>query len=200
MYTHIIGFLLNGCGLGATSRERLDLLKVSINNLPNDKPRIAYGFETPGKKFSRIISFIKYSSCCLRTILHIILLVDILRGISEGIDIFDGSYPSKKTEEGNALIFTLENDDFTRDNTERSQFLCLYDEKYKTDFRPLLPSCKCYTCRNHTRAYIHHLLVAHEMLATVLLMRYESKIFCKSTKSTRYIKNHKNILTYSLNK
>ncbi|CAG8433866.1 7003_t:CDS:2 [Diversispora eburnea] len=142
---NVAGFLLNGLDLGTTSRERLDLLKISISNLPDDKPRIAYGFENP---------------------------VDILRGIFEGIDIFDGSYPSKKTEEGNALIFTLENEELINDDdTGKSLLLYLHDEKYKTDFRPLLSSCKCYACRNHTRAYIHHLLKTREMLATVLLMR-----------------------------
>jgi queuine tRNA-ribosyltransferase subunit QTRTD1 len=29
--------------------------------------------------------------------------------------------------------------------------------------------CTCFACRNHTRAYVHHLLHTHEMLASVLL-------------------------------
>jgi tRNA-guanine family transglycosylase len=39
----------------------------------------------------------------------------------------------------------------------------------RLDKRPILPGCPCYTCQNHNRAYIHHLLQCHEMLASVLL-------------------------------
>merc|ERR1711988_1537235 len=40
---------------------------------------------------------------------------------------------------------------------------------YAMDCRPLVENCKCITCRDHTRAYIHHLLNAKEMLGEVLL-------------------------------
>lgn len=41
---------------------------------------------------------------------------------------------------------------------------------YQDDFRPLVDGCGCYCCRNHQRAYLHHLLVTNELLAGVLLM------------------------------
>ncbi len=37
------------------------------------------------------------------------------------------------------------------------------------DKQPLVKGCSCFTCTNHTRAYVHHLLHTHEMLASVLL-------------------------------
>lgn len=39
--------------------------------------------------------------------------------------------------------------------------------EYRTDSRALVPGCGCFTCRNHTRAYLHHLLHTHEMTAQV---------------------------------
>lgn len=42
--------------------------------------------------------------------------------------------------------------------------------RYRGDFRPLVDGCSCYCCKNHKRAYIHHLLVTNELLAGVLLM------------------------------
>lgn len=42
--------------------------------------------------------------------------------------------------------------------------------RYRDDFRPLVEGCGCYCCRNHKRAYLHHLLVTNELLAGVLLM------------------------------
>ncbi|CAI5981639.1 unnamed protein product [Closterium sp. NIES-65] len=40
---------------------------------------------------------------------------------------------------------------------------------HKRSFIPISRTCACYTCTRHTRAYLHHLLDAHEMLALVLL-------------------------------
>lgn len=39
----------------------------------------------------------------------------------------------------------------------------------RTDKGPLVQGCSCFACRNHSRAYLHHLLHTHEMLASVLL-------------------------------
>lgn len=43
-------------------------------------------------------------------------------------------------------------------------------ERYRDDFGPLVEGCGCYCCKNHQRAYLHHLLVTNELLASVLLM------------------------------
>ena len=45
--------------------------------------------------------------------------------------------------------------------------LNLWALAYRADKRPLLPGCACFTCGSHTRAYVHHLLQAHEMTAQV---------------------------------
>ena len=45
----------------------------------------------------------------------------------------------------------------------------LRSTRYKMDKSPLAVGCKCHTCTQHTRAYVHHLLNTHEMLADVLL-------------------------------
>ncbi|CCW68543.1 unnamed protein product [Phytomonas sp. Hart1] len=45
----------------------------------------------------------------------------------------------------------------------------LNDEYFSLDINPLCPGCACYTCRRHTRAYIHHLLTVQEMNSTILL-------------------------------
>ncbi|CAG8691789.1 14877_t:CDS:2 [Acaulospora morrowiae] len=140
----VAGFVLNGHDLGNTSKERLDILKTSINHLPKDKIRIAYGIEKPA---------------------------DILRGILEGIDVFDASYPSKMTSAGKAFVFSLNNDKWDTD-TGCSQHINLLEGQYRTDYQPFIQTCKCYACRNHTRAYVHHLLNAREMLANVLLMSH----------------------------
>ncbi|XP_035299370.1 queuine tRNA-ribosyltransferase accessory subunit 2 isoform X3 [Cricetulus griseus] len=58
-------------------------------------------------------------------------------------------------------------------NQEMTSFeINLKEKKYQEDFRPLVNGCSCYCCKNHTRAYIHHLLVTNELLAGVLLMMH----------------------------
>jgi queuine tRNA-ribosyltransferase subunit QTRTD1 len=47
----------------------------------------------------------------------------------------------------------------------------IWSTSYKTDFTPFIRGdrCRCPACAEHTRAYVHHLLQAHEMTADVLL-------------------------------
>lgn len=45
----------------------------------------------------------------------------------------------------------------------------------RLDQGPLLPGCRCFACSHHSRAYVHHLLNAHEMLADVLLEAHNTQ-------------------------
>ena len=42
------------------------------------------------------------------------------------------------------------------------------DARYRRDFTPIDAECDCYTCAHYTRAYMHHLFKAKEMLAATL--------------------------------
>jgi queuine tRNA-ribosyltransferase len=44
----------------------------------------------------------------------------------------------------------------------------LRNARYRDDLGPLDPDCACYTCRNFTRAYLHHLQRVNEMLGARL--------------------------------
>jgi len=46
--------------------------------------------------------------------------------------------------------------------------LKLRNAGFKEDTRPLDPTCTCYTCRNFSRAYLHHLQKANEILGSQL--------------------------------
>lgn len=58
---------------------------------------------------------------------------------------------------------------FSYSPTMQPPVICLHDKTFRTDPSPLLPGCQCFACLKHTRAYIHHLLNVHEMLAEILL-------------------------------
>ena len=56
----------------------------------------------------------------------------------------------------------------------------LRNAKFRSDDRPLDESCDCVACRRHSRAYIHHLLKANEILGLHLLtvhnIRYMTRL------------------------
>lgn len=80
---------------------------------------------------------------------------DFFSGIENGADTFDCVSPSRVARTGAAYLPT------GRTNMARAAF--------REDFGPLQEGCGCYTCTNYTRAYLHHLLKAKEMLASTLL-------------------------------
>lgn len=45
----------------------------------------------------------------------------------------------------------------------------------RLDSKPILEGCQCYCCKNHTRAYVHHLLQTHEILGSVLLHMHNTQ-------------------------
>lgn len=79
---------------------------------------------------------------------------DFFACVESGADTFDCVNPSRVAR--NAAIYSPTG----RFNITRSEF--------KRDFTPLVEGCTCYTCRNYTRAYIHHLFKAKEMLSATL--------------------------------
>jgi queuine tRNA-ribosyltransferase len=79
---------------------------------------------------------------------------DLILGVSQGIDMFDCVMPTRNARNG--WLFTRFGD------------LKLRNAGFKEDTRPLDPTCTCYTCRNFSRAYLHHLQKANEILGSQL--------------------------------
>lgn len=98
---------------------------------------------------------------------------EVLRGVAAGIDLFEVEYPHQLTLLGQASVFPVGADEATADGAPPSALpvtkLHLRDSRYAHDQGPILRGCTCFTCANHTRAYLHHLLNVHEMTAPVLL-------------------------------
>jgi queuine tRNA-ribosyltransferase len=80
---------------------------------------------------------------------------DLLAGVAAGIDLFDCVMPTRGGR--NALAFTA-------DGPVR-----LRNAKHRRDPAPLESGCGCYACANFSRAYLHHLFAADEMLGPTLL-------------------------------
>lgn len=79
---------------------------------------------------------------------------DLFAAIEAGADTFDCVSPSRVAR--NAALYSPDG----RFN--------ITGARYRRDFTPVDPNCDCYTCAHYTRAYLHHLFKAKEILAATL--------------------------------
>ncbi len=79
---------------------------------------------------------------------------DIVEAVAAGIDMFDCVLPTRNARNG--WLFTRFGD------------LKIRNARYRDDTAPLDERCRCATCRNFTRAYLHHLQKTNEMLGARL--------------------------------
>ncbi len=87
-------------------------------------------------------------------------LRDIVHGVAQGIDTFDCVHPTRLARHGGALVWPdPSNNDTTREHIN------LRNAKYRDDERPIDAACPCQTCKTYSRAYLHHLLKAKELLS-----------------------------------
>lgn len=83
---------------------------------------------------------------------------NILEAVERGVDFFDCVYPSRNARHGHL---------YTKHGRINIKNAC-----YARDERPIEEGCNCPTCRNYSRAYIRHLMVAGEMLAMRLCVMH----------------------------
>ncbi len=79
---------------------------------------------------------------------------DLVNAVQAGIDMFDCVMPTRNARNGH--LFTRFGD------------VKIKNAAHRHDTRPLDESCDCYTCRNFSRAYLHHLFRAGEILGSML--------------------------------
>ncbi|HEY1155842.1 MAG TPA: tRNA guanosine(34) transglycosylase Tgt [Arthrobacter sp.] len=96
---------------------------------------------------------------------------DIFTAIENGADTFDCVSPTRVAR--NSAFYTPEG----RFN--------LSGAKYKRDFGPLQEGCDCYACANYSRAYIHHLFKAKEMVSATLISIHNERFVVKMVDDAR---------------
>lgn len=98
---------------------------------------------------------------------------DLVEGVRRGVDMFDCVMPTRNARNGH--LFTSEG------------VIKLRNAKYREDTGPLDPLCDCYTCKNFSRSYLHHLDKCNEMLGaqlnTIHNLRYYQKIMADMRKA-----------------
>lgn len=91
---------------------------------------------------------------------------DLVEGVRRGIDMFDCVMPTRNARNGHL---------FVTDGVVK-----IRNAKHKSDTSPLDAECDCYTCRNYSRAYLHHLDRCNEILGarlnTIHNLRYYQRL------------------------
>jgi len=115
---------IGGLSVGEPEEVMYEMIEVVNEILPVDKPRYLMGVGTP---------------------------VNILEGISRGIDLFDCVMPTRNARNG--MLFT------------RNGIMNMKNEKWKFDFSPIDPDGTSYVDRTYSKAYLRHLIISGERLA-----------------------------------
>jgi len=79
---------------------------------------------------------------------------DLVEGVRRGIDMFDCVMPTRNARNGHLFV--------------TDGVIKIRNARHKTDTGPLDPECDCYTCKNYSRAYLHHLDKCKEILGSQL--------------------------------
>ncbi len=134
-----------------------DLRKQSAEELIEmDFDGYAIGGLSVGEPKEQMYEMINYTTLLLphdkpRYLMGIGDLLDVLEAVSAGIDMFDCVMPTRNARNGTMF-------------TSRGR-ISIKREEFRKDPGPLDPACTCYTCRNHSRAYLRHLFMNREILS-----------------------------------
>jgi queuine tRNA-ribosyltransferase len=148
---------LFGIVQGSTFEDlRRDCAKALVEM---DFPGYAVGGVSVGEGLELLKKVVDYTEPFLpenkpRYLMGVGLPEDILESIERGMDMFDCVIPTRYAR--SATLFTSHGR------------LRLTHRRYRRDFFPVDPVCDCYCCRNFSRAYLHHLYNANEILSATL--------------------------------
>lgn len=87
---------------------------------------------------------------------------DIFEGVQAGIDTFDCVHPTRLARHGGALVKAHY---WQNSGMKGKEHINLRNRGFRNDPSPIDEQCECSTCQTYSRAYLHHLLKAGEILA-----------------------------------
>ena len=151
------GFGIGG-EFGIDKKSMRAILKVTINELPSNKPRHLLGIG------------------------H---LEDILLAVKEGVDTFDCIVPTHYARHGYAFVGKIPENLKGAGLSMRKNKIDLNKRKYLKENKPLDKYCNCFVCQNYSRSYICHLLKAKEITALSLLTFHNLYFFNKYLEKIR---------------
>lgn len=139
-------------------------------------PGYAIGGVSVGEGLELLKKVVDYTAPFLpedkpRYLMGVGLPEDILESVERGMDMFDCVIPTRYAR--SASLFT------------RRGRIRLTNKNFRRDMYPVDPSCDCYTCRNFTRSYLHHLFRANEVLSATLSAIHNVRFYLKMMEDVR---------------
>ena len=152
------GYAIFGIIQGGTYKELRELSATHLRNL--NFPGYAIGGLAVGEGQEKMFKTIEYTEPFMDTnkpryLMGVGKPEDIIGAVKRGIDMFDCVLPTRSGRNGQAF-------------TSRGE-INIKNARHTKDPRPLDEACDCKTCKNYSRAYLHHLFKANEILGLMLL-------------------------------
>jgi queuine tRNA-ribosyltransferase len=146
---HLFGIIQGGTDLTLRTSSAADITAI-------DFPGYAIGGLSLGEPKSTMWSVVDHTIQLMprdkpRYLMGVGSPDDLVEGVSRGVDIFDSALPTRVARNGG--LYTHDG----RKNVKRSI--------YKEHLGPIEDLCGCFTCRNFSLAYVHHLFKCEELLA-----------------------------------
>ncbi len=149
--------LLFGIVQGGMYENLRDISLGELQNMPFDGFAIGgLSVGEPKEDFRRILAYTapKMPENKPRYLMGVGTPEDLVEAVGYGIDMFDCVMPTRNARNG--WLFT------------KFGNIKIRNAKYKNDTKPLDETCSCYTCKNFSRSYLHHLQKNNEILGARL--------------------------------
>ncbi len=150
------GYAIGGLAVGEPRKKMFEILNYTIPFLPKNKPRYLMGVGNPE---------------------------EIVEAVKKGVDMFDCVIPTRNARHG--LLYKFSG---SKTKIEESNFyekIHIRNEKFKKDFSVIDKKCPCYTCQNHSRAYLRYLFMLNEPLALRLATIHNLAFYLELMKKIR---------------
>ncbi len=104
--------------------------------------------------------------------------MDLFEVVERGVDMFDCVSPTRMARNGTLFVHpkTLKKNNYR---------ISITNAEFREDPTPIDPLCECFTCKNHSRAYLHHLFKSEELLAYRLATLHNLHFFLNLMKEIR---------------
>ncbi len=148
---------LFGIVQGGMYEKLRDISLAELQDMPFDGLAIGgLSVGEPKEDFTRILAHTapKMPQHKPRYLMGVGTPEDLVDAVSYGIDMFDCVMPTRNARNG--WLFTQFGD------------IKIRNARYKNDAKPLDENCTCYTCKNFSRSYLHHLQKTNEILGARL--------------------------------
>ena len=173
-YQERSGYAIFGIVQGGTFKELREISSQFLHNL--NFPGYAIGGLAVGEGRDVMFETLDYTVPLIdktkpRYLMGVGKPEDIIGAVKRGVDMFDCVLPTRSGRNGQGF-------------TSRGE-VNIKNARHSSDPRPLDDSCNCSTCTNYSRAYLHHLFKANEILGLILLSNHNINFYQNMMKEIR---------------